>query len=80
MEETKARRLDVRRMEAFARRHGERLLAALREVPKEMGTDSREGAKAQRRNPMRENEAAKISPVDKQRYFKSRKRTSQRIL
>jgi len=29
---------------------------------------------------MRENEVAKISPVDKLRYFKSRKRTSQRIL
>ena len=29
---------------------------------------------------MQENEAAKISSVAKQRYFKSRKRTSQRIL
>ena len=64
-------------MEAFARRRGERRLAALREVPKEMGTDSRKGATAQRRNPMQENQAARISPVDKQRYFKSRKRTSQ---
>ena len=29
---------------------------------------------------MQENEASKISPADKQRYFKIRKRTSQRIL